>query len=97
MLRVAELLEAPQLFKAEIKVQPDKLTLVSVISACSQQGDIRFGSWIESYMDKLGIEIENHLATPFIDLYAKCGAIDEAYEQFHSLRKKYFVAYTAMI
>ncbi|KAH9777482.1 pentatricopeptide repeat-containing protein [Citrus sinensis] len=75
---------ARELFdQLEIKLQPDKMTLVSVISACSQQGDIRFGSWIESYMDKLGIEMDNHLATPFIDLNTKCGAIDEAYEQFH--------------
>lgn len=57
------------------------MTLASVISACSQLGGTRFGSWIESYMDKLGIEMDNHPAKTFIDLYAKCGAIDEAYEQ----------------
>ncbi|XP_057976976.1 pentatricopeptide repeat-containing protein At4g22760 [Malania oleifera] len=79
------------------RIQPDKMTLVSVISACSQLGDVRFGSWIESYMRKLGIEIDNHLATALIDLYAKSGGIDRAYELFHNLGKRDLVAYTAMI
>ncbi|KAL5748583.1 hypothetical protein ACOSQ2_025880 [Xanthoceras sorbifolium] len=93
--------EALQLFnemlKADVKFQPDKLTFLSVISACSQLGDIRFGSWIESYMDKFGIEMNDYLATALIDLYSKCGDINKAYDLFDCLRKKDVVAYTAMI
>ncbi|XP_021753989.1 pentatricopeptide repeat-containing protein At4g22760-like [Chenopodium quinoa] len=77
--------------------QPDKMTLASVISACSQLGDLNYGSWIESYMRRLGIEVDDHLATALVDLYAKCGSIDKAYELFHGLAKKDLVAYTAMI
>ena len=80
-----------------VNVQPDEMTLASVISACSQLGDLRFGPWIESYMRRLGIEMDGHLATALLDLYAKCGSIDKAYELFHGLRKKDLVAYTAMI
>jgi pentatricopeptide repeat protein len=32
-----------------------------------------------------------------IDLYAKCGSIDKAYELLHGLRKRDVVAYSAMI
>ncbi|KAL2902255.1 hypothetical protein RDABS01_027337, partial [Bienertia sinuspersici] len=77
--------------------QPDQMTLVSVVSACSQLGDLDYGSWIESYMRRLGIEVDNHLATALVDLYAKCGSIDKAYELFLGLTKKDIVAYTAMI
>ncbi|KAF8379318.1 hypothetical protein HHK36_028752 [Tetracentron sinense] len=93
--------EALQLFnkmrKPNINVQPDEMTLASVISACSQLGDLRFGSWVESYMSKLGIEVDDHLATALVDLYAKCGSIDKAYELFCGLRKRDLVAYSAMI
>ncbi|KAK4843531.1 hypothetical protein QYF36_009377 [Acer negundo] len=93
--------EALQLFnemlEADVKFQPDNFTFASVISACSQIGDIRSGSWIETYMEKFGIEMNDHLATALIDLYAKCGDINKAYDLFDGLRKKDLVAYTAMI
>ncbi|KAL0454611.1 UNVERIFIED_CONTAM: Pentatricopeptide repeat-containing protein [Sesamum latifolium] len=67
--------EALQLFdemlKPNVNVQPDKMTLASAISACSQLGDSKYGTWIETYMRELGIGMDDHLATSFIDLYAK--------------------------
>ncbi|KAL6572689.1 hypothetical protein OROMI_013647 [Orobanche minor] len=93
--------EALQLFeellKPNVTFHPDKMTLASAISACSQLGDSNFGTWIESYMRKSGIPMDDHLATSFVDLYAKCGNIDKAYELFNGLQKKDLVAYTAII
>ncbi|XP_024976282.1 pentatricopeptide repeat-containing protein At4g22760 [Cynara cardunculus var. scolymus] len=94
--------EALQLFdemlQPNVNIQPDKMTLATVISACSQLGDLGFGSWIEdSYMKQTGIPMDDHLRTALIDLYAKCGSIDKAFKLFHELHKKDVVAYTAMI
>ncbi|KAJ0789992.1 putative tetratricopeptide-like helical domain superfamily [Helianthus annuus] len=94
--------EALQLFdemlQPNVNIQPDKMTLATVISACSQLGDLSFGSWIhELYMNQMGITMDNHLRTALIDLYAKCGSIDKAFKLFHKLHKKDVVAYTAMI
>ncbi|XP_050229802.1 pentatricopeptide repeat-containing protein At4g22760 [Mercurialis annua] len=93
--------EALKLFnemrKSDNDVQPDKMTIVSVLSACSQLGDLRQGSWIESYIKNVGIEFDDHLVTAFIDLYAKCGNVDKAYDLFHCLKKKDVVAYSAII
>ncbi|KDP25587.1 hypothetical protein JCGZ_20743 [Jatropha curcas] len=86
-----------EMIKDNVDVQPDEMTLVSVVSACSQLGDVRFGSWIETYIKKAGIEFDDHLVTALINLYAKCGNIDKAYELFHVLKKKDVVAYSAMI
>ncbi|CAI0413930.1 unnamed protein product [Linum tenue] len=86
-----------QMLKHHVDIQPDKLTLVSVISACSQLGDLRFGSWIESYMKSIKVERDDHLCTALIDLYAKCGNVQKASELFNSLEKKDVVAYSAMI
>ncbi|XP_022736911.1 pentatricopeptide repeat-containing protein At4g22760-like [Durio zibethinus] len=86
-----------EMLTAGVGIQPDGVTLASVISACSQLGELRFGSWIESYINKLGIQMDDHMATALIDLYAKCGNIDKAYSLFHGLRKKDVVAYSAMI
>ncbi|KAK9276307.1 hypothetical protein L1049_005838 [Liquidambar formosana] len=86
-----------KMLESYVNIEPDKMTLASVISACSQLGDLRFGSWIESYMNELKIEMDDHLATALIDLYVKCGSIDKAYELFRCLKRKDLVAYTAMI
>ncbi|KAH6826562.1 Tetratricopeptide repeat superfamily protein [Perilla frutescens var. hirtella] len=93
--------EALQLFdemvKPNARFQPDKRALSSAISACSQLGDSEYGSRIESYMKELGIRMDDHLATSFIDLYAKCGNMDKAQELFNALQRRDLVAYTAMI
>ncbi|KAG7953298.1 hypothetical protein I3843_12G102900 [Carya illinoinensis] len=86
-----------QMLVSDADVQPDGMTLASVLSACSQLGDFKFGFWTESYIYKLGIELDDHLATALVDLYAKCGSIDKAYELFHALRTKDLIAYSAMI
>lgn len=91
--------EALQLFNEMLRLdlQPDEVTLASVLSACSQLGDLKFGSWIESFIHETGIQMDDYLATSLIDLYAKCGSIDKAYKLFHGLKTKDLVAYTAMI
>ncbi|KAK9983432.1 hypothetical protein SO802_032957 [Lithocarpus litseifolius] len=84
------------MLERNVNVQPDGLTLASVISSCSQLGDFKFGSLVESYMNKFGIELDDHMATALVDLYAKCGSI-KAYELFRGLRKRDLIAYSAMI
>lgn len=93
--------EALQLFnkmrKLDVNIQLDEMTFVSVLSACSQLGDLRFGSWVEGYMHRIGIELDDHLRTALIDFHAKCGSLDKAYNLFQDLRKRDLVAYSAMI
>ncbi|CAH9112964.1 unnamed protein product [Cuscuta europaea] len=91
--------EALKLFHEmlESKLQPDHMTLTSAISACSQMGDLKSGSWIESCMKKEGIQMDDHLATAFLDMYAKCGIAEKAYDLFLGLQNKDVTAYTAMI
>lgn len=85
------------MLKPDILVHPDKMTLASIISACSQLGSLEHWRWVESRINEFRIVLDDHLATALIDLYAKCGSIDKAYELFHGLRKRDVVAYSAMI
>ncbi|XP_020577401.1 pentatricopeptide repeat-containing protein At4g22760-like [Phalaenopsis equestris] len=93
--------DAIQLFnrmrKPDTNVTPDEMTFSSVISACSQLGELRFGMWIETHISSIGIEMDDHLRTAFIDLYSKCGGMDQALKHYHHLRKKDLVSYSAMI
>ncbi|CAD5181660.1 unnamed protein product [Musa acuminata subsp. malaccensis] len=83
--------------KPDSGVEPDEMTFSSVISACSQLGNLRFGLWIEEYMRLLGIELDDHLRTALVDLYSKCGGMDKAFELFSGFRRRDLVSYSAII
>ncbi|KAJ1267418.1 hypothetical protein BS78_07G054400 [Paspalum vaginatum] len=78
-------------------VLPNEKTFSSVILACSQLGDLRFGLWVESFMGSVGVELDDHLRTALIDLYTKSGRMDRAFDLFRDLRTRDVVSYSAMM
>nr|CAD1841454.1 unnamed protein product [Ananas comosus var. bracteatus] len=81
------------------KVRPDVVTLVSVLKACSQLGALDQGRWIHLYVDRNGIARNGNvvLETALVDMYCKCGCIDEASKVFDSVRNGDVVLWNAMI
>ncbi|CAN7071254.1 unnamed protein product, partial [Brassica oleracea var. botrytis] len=80
-----------------VGLQPDEITLSSVVSASSQLGDTSFGTWVESYITEHRIQMDDLLSTSLIDLYMKGGEFDKAFKLFNGLNKKDTVSYSAMI
>ncbi|XP_022545112.2 pentatricopeptide repeat-containing protein At5g66520-like [Brassica napus] len=82
--------EALQLFHEmqNSNVPPDKVSLASALSACAQLGALEQGRWIHSYADKARISIDSVLACALIDMYAKCGDMEEALGVFKDVKKK---------
>ncbi|KAJ4714356.1 Pentatricopeptide repeat [Melia azedarach] len=78
-------------------VKPDSVALVSTISACAQLGALDQGRWIHTYLKKIGIRIDPILGCALIDMYAKCGDMEEALEVFRRTEKKGVSAWTAII
>ncbi|KAJ8618506.1 hypothetical protein MRB53_014692 [Persea americana] len=79
------------------EVQPNQRTLASILTACAQMGALDEGKWVHLYIDKNKLEMNSILGTALIDMYAKCGCIDEAFMVFHSLAQKDVYPWTAMI
>ncbi|CAM0911164.1 unnamed protein product [Alopecurus aequalis] len=86
-----------RMLKPHVCVLPNEKTFSSVISACSQLGDLRFGLWVQSFMGSVGIELDDHLRTALVDLYTKSGRIDSAFDLFRGLKARDVVSYSAMI
>ncbi|KAF3441081.1 hypothetical protein FNV43_RR19367 [Rhamnella rubrinervis] len=78
-------------------VKPDIVTLASTLSACAHLGAVDQGSWIHAYIDKNRIHIDPVLGCALIDMYAKCGSMEEALEVFRSLKNKSAASWTAVI
>ncbi|CAM8960901.1 unnamed protein product [Rhodiola kirilowii] len=78
-------------------VEPDEVTMVSVISACSVSGALELGKWVHSFLRKHEFEMDVELSTALVTMYAKCGSIDRAREIFKAMRFKDTKAWSSMI
>ncbi|XP_068644581.1 putative pentatricopeptide repeat-containing protein At3g08820 [Aristolochia californica] len=91
--------EAVGLFRKmlEMDTRPDAFTLVRVLTACAHLGDAKSGEWIHRYIEQKGIEDNLFVATSLVDMYTKCGRMEEARKVFDQMREKDVVTWSAMI
>ncbi|XP_043693325.1 putative pentatricopeptide repeat-containing protein At5g59200, chloroplastic [Telopea speciosissima] len=78
-------------------VRPDKMTIVTVLSAIADLGSLDLGKWVHDYVKSNDIEIDDFMGTSLINMYSKCGSIDDAREVFVGIRLKTITCYNAMI
>ncbi|XXG68169.1 hypothetical protein AAC387_Pa06g1319 [Persea americana] len=78
-------------------LNPDKFTYVGLLTACSNLGALNQGKLLHAYIEESSIELDVFLETALLDMYAKCGKIDQATLVFNRMPKKDVLAWTAMI
>ncbi|KAG0466347.1 hypothetical protein HPP92_017927 [Vanilla planifolia] len=81
----------------EMGLKPDSFTLVRVLSACTQLGDIKMGEQIHKWADEKKMSGNVFVATSIIDLYTKCGRMERAREVFDRMLIKDIVSWSVMI
>ncbi|WOK91717.1 hypothetical protein Cni_G00408 [Canna indica] len=78
-------------------VEPDGFTMVSLLCACAEMGALALGRRAHVYLVKRGLDRNTHVANALIDLYAKCGSIEEAYKVFDEIGERSVVSWTSLI
>ncbi|PIA53448.1 hypothetical protein AQUCO_00900199v1 [Aquilegia coerulea] len=78
-------------------IEPNQVTMVSLLTACSQLGALNIGEWIHNYIDKHKISLNVTLGTALVDMYAKCGNITKALQVFREIPGRNSLTWTAMI
>ncbi|CAN1219446.1 Pentatricopeptide repeat-containing protein At5g66520 [Linum perenne] len=81
-------------------VELSKFALTSVLAACAHLGALDHGRWIHAYVKKKrksSLVMDPTMATALLDMYAKCGRLDMAWEVFESLKEKEVFTWNAMI
>ncbi|CAN6462791.1 unnamed protein product [Victoria cruziana] len=91
--------EALQLFDrmCAAGVPTDEVTLVGVISACAQLGAGCYAKWVHNVAEERGLDRNVVVGSALIDMYAKCGNIQEAYRVFENMPERNVYSYSAMI
>jgi pentatricopeptide repeat protein len=79
------------------KVNPKEITMVNLLSACSQLGALEMGMWVHHYIDRHRLSLSVALGTSLVDMYAKCGNIRKAVCVFKEIPEKNALSWTAMI
>ncbi|XP_062216395.1 pentatricopeptide repeat-containing protein At3g22690-like [Phragmites australis] len=78
-------------------VTPDAVTLVSVLSACAQLGDLQQGRDIHNYIKNHGIHCDTILTNSLINMYSKCGNMAAAEVVFQTMKQRDVVSWTTMV
>lgn len=76
---------------------PNRVTLISILSAASHLGALGQGKWVHAYMDRNGVELDENLSSALINMYSKCGCIEGAVHVFEAKKWKKVDTWNAMI
>ncbi|KAK4748834.1 hypothetical protein SAY87_015420 [Trapa incisa] len=64
--------------------EPNLFTYLSFITACSGLRDVKEGSQIHGLIWKLGFQSDLCIESALMDMYSKCGKLDDAWDIFES-------------
>ncbi|KAH0711625.1 hypothetical protein KY289_007584 [Solanum tuberosum] len=78
-------------------IEHNQFTLSSVISACAAMAALLEGNETHAIVWKTGFGANVYVASSLVDLYARCGSVDEAYIVFSNAEVKNDVIWNSMI
>ncbi|XP_021836580.1 pentatricopeptide repeat-containing protein At5g44230 [Spinacia oleracea] len=80
-------------------IEPDEFTLAGVISACAQLGTTKYSMCIRDIAERSGHGPERNvfIGSALVDMYSKCGRVDDAYAIFKVMRERNVYSYSSMI
>lgn len=83
----------------EAGVETDEVTLVGVISASAQLGASANAKWIRDIAESSGFGPSSSVlvGSALIDMYSKCGNVEEAYDVFKGMKERNVFSYSSMI
>ncbi|CAM8880787.1 unnamed protein product [Rhodiola kirilowii] len=98
--RSGEALELFHEMRKEENMVPNEVTMLAVLSASVKTRDLELGRWVHSYAENSKLLISNgslFLGNALLDMYTKCGSIEDAKCLFGKMPKKDIVSWTTML
>ncbi|XXG52450.1 hypothetical protein AAC387_Pa03g0789 [Persea americana] len=91
--------EGIKLFKTMEKtdVRPDSITIVGVLSTCTQLGDPSLGKKLHSNVIKMGLASSLLVGNALMDMYSKCGSVEDALHEFEKMETRDLVSWNTIV
>ncbi|KAD5802950.1 hypothetical protein E3N88_14310 [Mikania micrantha] len=78
-------------------IDPDSVTVASVLPACGDLSALSLGRKIHGYVKRKRLLPNITLENALIDMYAKCGSLNEARKVFDEMQVRDVVSWTSMV
>ncbi|KAK9935822.1 hypothetical protein M0R45_012698 [Rubus argutus] len=85
----------PQMLRRGL--EPNQFTLSSLLKASGAGPDDKYGRQLHAYCFKYGFDSNVYVGTSLVDMYARCGRMDESQMIFDALDTKNEVSWNALI
>jgi pentatricopeptide repeat protein len=79
------------------RVVPNRITYLSVLNACANPSNLEWGKKIHSHALGAGFVSDGSVGNALVNMYAKCGSMEDARRVFDGMVKRDVVSWTAMI
>ncbi|KAF3771725.1 Pentatricopeptide repeat-containing protein, partial [Nymphaea thermarum] len=91
--------EAVELFLVMLvgDIQPNNYSFATVQKACAGLGCVKFGSSVHACLLKMGFDLDVFVMGCVVDMYSKCGNLQEARRTFDNIANRDIVAWNTMI
>jgi pentatricopeptide repeat protein len=91
--------EALKLYKQMLlsDVKPNSDTFASLLPACANLAALEQGKEIHEDIHRSGLQSDLFVQNALIDMYAKCGSIEDACKVFDDIGKRDVISWTSMI
>ncbi|GMY05289.1 pentatricopeptide repeat-containing protein At2g17210 [Fagus crenata] len=73
------------------------VTIINLLEACSASAELRRSMWAHGISIRRGLEAEVAVGTAIIEMYSKCGAIEDSRKAFEQIPEKNIFSWSAMI
>ncbi|RDX60388.1 Pentatricopeptide repeat-containing protein, chloroplastic, partial [Mucuna pruriens] len=81
----------------DVGIRPNSMSITSALSGCTNMALLKYGRAIHGYVMRHDMSQSIHITTSIMDMYAKCGSLDDAKCVFSMCSTKELPVYNAMI
>ncbi len=78
-------------------VEPDSMTFVGILNACASVVALEEGRCVHKQIVQNGCKLDVYVGSSLIDMYAKCGSIEDAQRVFNRMSTHDVISWSAMI
>ncbi|XAR59635.1 hypothetical protein NMG60_11015543 [Bertholletia excelsa] len=78
-------------------LEPDYVTIISVLSACANLGTLGLGLWVHRFVLNRDLKHNVRLNNSLIDMYSRCGCIELARQVFKNMEVRTIVSWNSII
>ncbi|TKY73224.1 Pentatricopeptide repeat-containing protein [Spatholobus suberectus] len=81
----------------DVGIRPNSMSITSALTGCTNMALLKCGRAIHGYVMRHDMSQSLHITTSVMDMYAKCGSLDDAKCVFNMCSTKELPVYNAMI